>query len=391
VLKSKKLSFQVFGMEFKIGAEVLSSYVNTVSKVVNAKANLPLLNNILIDVQSDKLRLTGSDLEIQITTQLQLKALEPGTISVNAKLFSQYLNSIPKDATLTVSQNKGLLKVSSSVGAAEFATREAEDFPLFEDGEMEQLFLMPATEFASMVDMTLFACAKDDIRPILTGVNIEIDNDAVQMVALDTFRLAKITGKSQVAYSGKKQLVIPAAAMDNMVRITKDSFLSSVTDQSVVNCELSKAGNFVLLSYGDVKLYARLLDGEYPAYKAIIPVAHQTEVSLTRSVFLESIKRVGVFAQSAIGQKVVLTFGEGKVVLESQVPEIGNITEEFTATIDGEPLKIAFQIKFLTDILALLTDEVVLFRATSKVAPGVFMQPSLETFLHILMPLKLDD
>lgn len=378
-------------MQFKIGAEVLSSYVNVVSKVVNAKANLPLLNNILIDVQSNALQITGSDLEVQITTALQLKPQEVGKTSVNAKLFSQYVNSIPKDDTIEITSEKGLLKVTSKVGSAEFATRDVDDFPLFEEDDLENLFTLPADVFTQMVEKTIFACAKDDIRPILTGINCEIEGDTVNMVALDTFRLAKISGASQVAYVGKKQVVIPAQAMDNMVRIVKDSFISAITDQQVVTCKLAKNGNYVLLAFGEIKLFARLLDGEYPAYKAIIPVAHQTEVTITRSNFLESLKRVSVFAQSAIGQKVVLTFGEGKLTMESQVPEVGNINEELQVNIEGDPLKIAFQIKFLTDILSQITDEAVVFRATTKVAPGVFIQPSLDTFLHILMPLKLDD
>jgi DNA polymerase-3 subunit beta len=211
------------------------------------------------------------------------------------------------------------------------------------------------------------------------------------MVALDTFRLSKINAQSQTSYTGKKQVVIPATAMEQVVRVIRDSFIASVTEQPVVTCKLAKNGNFVLLQYGDIDVYARLIEGDYPAYKAVIPVAHQTEITITRSLWLESLKRVGVFATSAIGQKVVLNFAEGKLVMESQVPEIGNIREELTMTQEGEPLKIAFQIKFLMDILSLIADETVVFRATSKVAPGVFIQPSLDSFLHILMPLKLDD
>lgn len=378
-------------MEFKIGAEVLASYVNTVSRIVNAKANLPLLNNIILDVQKDSLLITGSDLEVQISAKTELSAIETGKTSVNAKLFSQYINSMPKDDTLHITVEKGLLKVSSRVGAADFATRDVDDFPLFEETDLDLLFSLPVDVFSLMVDKTIFACARDDIRPLLTGINIEVDADAVVMVALDTFRLSKISGTSQTAIVGKKQVVVPSHAMDNMVKIAKDSFLSALTDSQVVTCKLSKSGNYVLFTYGEVKLFARLIEGEYPAYKAVIPVAQQVEASISRATWLESIKRVGVFAQSAVGQKVVLTFGDGKLVMESQVPEVGNIKEEFDVTLDGEPLRIAFQIKFLVDILSQISDDVVIFRATSKTAPGSFLQPSLDTFLHILMPLKLDD
>lgn len=378
-------------MEFKISAEVLSSYVNITSKVVNAKANLPLLNNLLLNVSKESISITGTDLEIQITAKAQLNAKAAGKTSVNAKLFSQYINTLPKTETLEITQEKGVVKVTSKAGTAEFTTRDVEDFPLFASEDMDTLFTLTGDLFSTMVDKTTFAAANDDIRPILTGINVEVENDSLTMVALDTFRLSKITEKSQTKYVGKKQVVIPATALEQMVRVIRDSFISSVTDQPIITCKLAKAGNFVLLQYGDIELYARLIEGEYPAYKAVIPVAHQVEVTASRLAWLESIKRVGVFAQSAIGQKVVLNFADGKLVMESQVPEVGNIREELDVTYDGEPLKIAFQIKFLLDILNLIADETIVFRATTKVAPGVFLQPSLDSFLHILMPLKLDE
>ena len=389
VKSSNKFSYQ--GMEFKISAEVLSSYVNIASRTVNPKANLPLLNNILLEVSKEAIKIVGTDLEVQLTAKAQLHSKETGKTSVNAKLFSQYINTLPKTETLAITQEKGILKVSSKAGDAEFTTRDTDDFPLFEDGEMDTLFTLQGDEFSMMVDKTTFACAKDDIRPILTGINVEIDGNAVTMVALDTFRLSKINATSQTAFSGKKQVVIPALALEHMVKVIRDSFIASVTEKPIITCKLAKAGNFILLQYGDIDLYARLIEGEYPAYKAVIPVAHSTEVTISKATWVESLKRVGVFAQSAIGQKVVLSFGDGKLVMESQVPEVGNIREELEVTIDGEPLKIAFQIKFLLDILSLVSDESVVFRATTKVAPGVFIQPSLDSFLHILMPLKLDD
>ena len=389
VKSSNKFSYQ--GMEFKISAEVLSSYVNIASRTVNPKANLPLLNNILLEVSKEAIKIVGTDLEVQLTAKAQLHSKETGKTSVNAKLFSQYINTLPKTETLAITQEKGILKVSSKAGDAEFTTRDTDDFPLFEDGEMDTLFTLQGDEFSMMVDKTTFACAKDDIRPILTGINVEIDGNAVTMVALDTFRLSKINATSQTAFSGKKQVVIPALALEHMVKVIRDSFIASVTEKPIIACKLAKAGNFILLQYGDIDLYARLIEGEYPAYKAVIPVAHSTEVTISKATWVESLKRVGVFAQSAIGQKVVLSFGDGKLVMESQVPEVGNIREELEVTIDGEPLKIAFQIKFLLDILSLVSDESVVFRATTKVAPGVFIQPSLDSFLHILMPLKLDD
>ena len=166
-------------MELVISAEVLASYVNIASKVVNSKANLPLLNNLLLEVSRKSIRIVGTDLEIQISATAQVAAKETGKTSVNAKLFSQYINTISKTESVTIKKGKGVLKVSSKSGDAEFTTRDVDDFPLFESSEMETLFTLQGEQFASMVDKTIFACAKDDIRPILTGINVEVDRKSV--------------------------------------------------------------------------------------------------------------------------------------------------------------------------------------------------------------------
>lgn len=378
-------------MEFSSETEIFSSLVGLVSRIVNPKSNLPLLNNILLDVQKKKLVVTGTDLDVQISASIELEPKDLGKTSVNARLFSQYINTITKDETVEVSLNKNVLNVKSTSGSAQFTTREADDFPLFSDTELETVFEIPANVITDMIDRTIFASAKDDIRPILTGILFEVEGNTVNAVALDTFRLSKVTATVTNQILTKQQFVVSHIALDNVARIIRDPFVSTLSEKDIVTVKLSKSGNFCLIEYNGVKVYSRLLEGDYPAYKQVIPAAHQTEVIAKRELWLEALKRVSVFAQSAIGQKVILEFKEGTISMKAEVPEIGAIEQSLEANIQGEAMKIAFQNRFLLDILNILKSSDVTFKATNKSSPGVFIDSENESFLHILMPLKLED
>ncbi|WKZ30591.1 MAG: DNA polymerase III subunit beta [Candidatus Dojkabacteria bacterium] len=377
-------------MRFRINAEIFASYINLVSKVVSSKANLPVLSNILLDVEKNKVTVIGTDLDVQISAATALSADDEGKVTINAKLFSQYINTVPKEESIEVLLDKNTLFVTSQSGSASFSTRDAEEFPLFETNDLEVLCDIPRETFITMVDKTIFACAKDDIRPILTGVNIEVDAGFVTMVALDTFRLSKISVPIKTA-SQRKQIVISSEALDHASRIMKDAFVSSTAENEDVIIKLSATGNYCVIEYGDVQVYARLIEGDFPEYKQAIPAAHQIEISLEKQKLIDSLKRVGVFAQSAISQRVIMGFEKGQLTMEANVPEVGEVKEVMPVKMDGEPLRIAFQLKFLLDILSHIEDDTVILKAINKNAAGVFYQPTMETFLHLMMPLKLDD
>jgi DNA polymerase-3 subunit beta len=377
-------------MRFRINAEIFASYINLASKVVSSKANLPILSNILLDVEKNKVTVVGTDLDVQISAATTLSADDEGKVTVNAKLFSQYINTVPKEESIEVLLDKNSLFVTSQSGSASFSTRDSEEFPLFETNDLEVLCDIPRDTFITMVDKTIFACAKDDIRPILTGVNIEVDAGFVTMVALDTFRLSKISVPIK-STSQRKQIVINSQALEHAGRIMKDAFVSSTAENDDVIIKLSSSGNYCVIEYGDVQVYARLIEGDFPEYKQAIPAAHQVEITLEKQKLIDSLKRVGVFAQSAISQRVIMGFEKGQLTMEANVPEIGEVKEVMPVKMDGESLRIAFQLKFLLDILSHIEDDVVILKAINKNAAGVFYQPSMETFLHLMMPLKLDD
>ena len=380
-------------MKINVSAEALASFVNIVSRAVKPKSNLPVLGNIYIEASEDFLKLIGTDLEVQIVAQLNAKVQKTGKATVNASLFSQYLNTLDKTQEVELSLEKNTLRVSTNSSKAEFATRDPSDFPLFESVSYEKVFDISVDDFIQISDKILFSVAKDDIRPILTGVNIELDKDLATFVTLDTFRLSKFDYKLDKPVAKTKSMVVPSVAFDHVLRVVRDSFVSALADSEVVGISLAKNNNFAKFNYGNVVVYSRLLEGEYPKYKQIIPSEFSLVVNIPREDFLKALKRVGVFAQNAISQKVVLTFKDASVKLESNIPELGSVTEQvpLESAVKKE-FKIAFQLRFLSEVIGIISDPSFEFRGISSTAAAMFIQPSLaDKYLHLLMPLKLEE
>ncbi len=380
-------------MKINVSAEALASFVNIVSRAVKPKSNLPVLGNIYIEASDNTLKLIGTDLEVQIVAQLNAKVQKTGKATVNASLFSQYLNTLDKTREVELSLEKNTLRVSTNSSKAEFATRDPSDFPLFESVTYEKVFDISVDDFIQISDKVLFSVAKDDIRPILTGVNIELDKDLATFVTLDTFRLSKFDYKLEKPVAKAKSMVVPSVAFDHVLRVVRDSFVSALADSEVVGISLAKNNNFAKFNYGNVVVYSRLLEGEYPKYKQIIPSEFSLVVNIPKEDFLKALKRVGVFAQNAISQKVVLTFKDASVKLESNIPELGSVTEEvpLESPVKKE-FKIAFQLRFLSEVIGIISDPSFEFRGISSTAAAMFIQPSLaDKYLHLLMPLKLEE
>ncbi len=380
-------------MDFVIDTEFLSNYVNLIGKVVKSKSNLPILGNIYIKAEKDKVLFIGTDLEVQIVANLDAVVKKTGVTTVNANLFIQYVNSLKKEGDVRVFLNKNTLTVQSKSSKATFSTRSADDFPLFDNADYTKSFSIKASKLNLMIEKTIFSTAKDDFRPILTGINVEIDNNSLVFVSLDTFRLSLIkTKKFEATVDGYKN-VIPAQAFGIVDKILKDSIVNSFAKEDIVNVYNSKDKNFIKFEYSNVVVYTRVLDGDYPNYKEIIPADFSLDVNIKKDEFLQALRRVGVFAQSAVSQRVILTFKDNVLTLESTVPELGSVNEsvELLEPIDKE-FKIAFQLRFLTEIVTLIDDEIVNMRGINKLSPVEFRQPSLkDEFLHLLMPLKLDE
>ena len=374
-------------MKFSCNQDTFAKYLNIVSRVVSNKPGLPILNNIEFETVKGKLLMTTTDLELSINTWIGADVSTEGRITVPAKQLSEFINSIPED-NVDVEVVKQNFNISTVNNSASFNTMPADDYPSVPTiGEEKPLLKIRGEDFVSAVDRVAFAAATDDIKPVLTGIRLEVEGNNISLVATDGLRLSRQMLKLEDAAEKNSNLLIPVRAFLEVAHI-----VSNIGEgDDFVKLYFLEERNQVLFRIGDVDLVSRLIDGEFPEYKQIIPTGFKTKCELRRTDFLNSLKVTNIIARSVLGNKMILDISdkENKIKLSATQTDLGKNESMFKSNVEGDDLKIAFSSKLLSDILSHLSAEDLLFECSESVKPGVFKIKGDDTFIHLVMPMML--
>lgn len=373
-------------MQFSCNQDTFSKYLNIISRIVNNKPGLPILNNVLFETVKGKVILKVTDLELSINTWIGADVKVDGKITAPAKQLSEFINSIPEEK-VDVELDKQSFNISTENNSASFNTMPADDFPAipFVAEDQKPLVRMNKADFVTAVNRVAFAAARDDIKPVLTGIKIEIDENNISFVGTDGLRLSRQIIKIEKAAETKSMLV-PVRALEELAHIVSD--LGSEDD--FVEFYLLSERNQVLFRFGEVDLISRLIDGEFPEYKQIIPTGYKTKLEISKSDFLNSLKVINIIARSVLGNKMILDiYKEGKLSLSATQSDLGKNQSNIACKVEGDDIKIAFSAKLLSDVLNHLDSENVMFECSEPVRPGVFKIKGDENFVHLVMPMML--
>ena len=372
-------------MKFSCNQDTFSKYLNIVSRIVTTKPGLPILSNVLFESDKGKLTMKTTDLELSISTWIGADIQDDGKITAPAKQLSEFVNSIPEEK-VDIDIVKQNFNISTSNNTASFNTMPSDDFPNIPTVEKEKFdFRVKKVDIVQAVNRVAFAAASDDIKPVLTGVKVEVEDDTVSFVATDGLRLSKQSVKIEKG-SGKKNFLVPVRAFSELTYIISELD----TDEEWVNIYILEDRNQVLFRLSDVDLVSRLIDGEFPEYKQIIPTGFETKCLIKRDDFLNSLKVVNIIARSVLGNKMVLDINkEGKLSLSAIQSDLGKNQSVFEGNVEGSDIKIAFSARLLSDILNHIDSEDIVFECTDPVKPGVFKIEGDTEFVHLVMPMML--
>ena len=376
-------------MKFSCNQDTFSKYLNIMSRVVSNKPGLPFLNNVYFEATKGKLVMKTTDLELSISTWIGADVENDGKITLPAKQLSEFVNSVPQEK-IDVTVERQNFNISTSNNSASFNTMPPDDFPNIPSVEKkEEPFLqINSTDFLLAVNRVAFAAATDDIKPVLTGVKIEIkDNGTASFVATDGLRLSKqdITIEKGIK---NKDFLVPVRALLELSYIVNE-----VGEEagSMVSLFLIEDKNQVMFRVGDIDIISRLIDGEFPEYEQIIPTGYKTKCNVDREEFLNSLKIVNIIARSVLGNKMVLQIQskENRISLSAVQSDLGKNESNFECKVEGDNLKIAFSSKLLSDILNHIDSEKILFECSEAIRPGVFKIDDDNNFIHLVMPMML--
>lgn len=367
--------------------ENLARGLSIVSRAVAPRSTLPVLGNILIATDEGRLRLSATNLELGISCWIGAKVEEDGATTVPARTFVDLINTLPNeqvDMELTVRTQT--LNVRSSRFNNDIKCIDAQEFPPLPPDDLDGGLELDLEELREMIQQVVFAASSDDARPVLTGVLVEIEDGELSMAAADGFRLSVRTSGITTAQNGPLQAIIPSRALSELARVAGDSDTATMI--------LPPNRGQVIFRTKDIELVSQLIEGTYPDVKGIIPNGYSTRTVLPTSSFLKACKAADIFAREAAhSARLRITPGSdlepGKLEISATAAETGSNETGVDATIEGDPLEIAFNVRFLIDVLSVVDTPNVALETNNASSPGVLRSVGRDDFLHVIMPMHL--
>jgi DNA polymerase III subunit beta len=367
--------------------ENLSRGLSLVARAVATRSTLPVLGNVLLATDHGRLRLSATNLELGISCWIGAKIDEEGAITVPARTFVDLVNALPND---TVSMDLAVRTLTLNVRCAAFNNDikciDAQEFPPFPTVEADNGLTLNVEDLRQMISQVVLAASTDDARPVLTGVLIEMSGNTMTLAAADGFRLSVRTAQLAEKVPASKAIV-PARALSELGRILSDG-------EETVTMTLPPNRGQVIFRSKNVELVSQLIDGTFPDYRSIIPTSYSTRSVLSTSAFLKACKAADIFAREAAhSARLHVAPGSqlepGKVEITATAAETGSNETMVDATVDGSAIDIAFNVRFLVEVLNVIDTPNVALETNSTSSPGVIKPVGREDFLHVVMPMHL--
>jgi DNA polymerase-3 subunit beta len=380
-------------MKVSVLQENLAHGLSIVSRAVSPRSTLPVLANVLIATDEGRLRLSATNLELGITCWIGAKISEDGSTTVPARTFTDLVGTLSdKQVDMSLNVRTQTLNVRCGASNTDLKCIDAQEFPPMPAPDVKQGLQINVADLKEMIQQVVFAASTDEARPILTGVLVTVNGNRITMAAADGFRLS--VRKSEISSPAARPIsaVIPARALSELARIAGDG-------DSVLTMVMPPGRGQVIFRMKDVELVSQLIEGNFPDYEQIIPRRCETRAVLSTTAFLKACKQAEIFARegSHIARIQIKPGGEelqpGTVEISGQSEETGFNQNVVDASIEGRGLLIAFNVRFLREVLDVVKTPNVAIETTVDTSPGV-VRPvggaaGDNEFLHVIMPMHL--
>lgn len=374
-------------MEIIVSQTTLNNALQEVRRIVPTKPSLPILSSILLETIDGKLSIQATDLFTGIRTSLPCQITQEGKIALPANLLAETISLLPEGEVLLKKQDN-LVQITCKGVTASVACFDPEEYPAFPDKQGLELQLTPDV-IEAIVQQVAFACAKDDTRPVLTAINLVFAADRTEVVGTDGFRLSVLHLPAQENLVGQQLLIGAKSLMELAKLVAKDKNAKGKnSDNSLVTMTFAPDIKQVFCHVGQTEMVVRLIDGEYPPYKKIIPVSFQTKVSLDAVEFNKLLKGALVFAKDS-SYIVSLTIQTDSVLIKANSTANGNYQAEIPAKVEGNSMEVAFNAHYLQDLLTATKAEHLEISLNDSLQPVQLSVDSVSLLQYIVMPFKI--
>jgi len=365
-------------MKFSCSQASLSKAINTVSKAVSTRTTIPILKGILLNVKDSVLTLSASDLDISIENKFEVQNSENGNCVVSAKLFSEIIRKLP-NSIISVELKDNKLNINCLGSEFSIISLPADEFPIIKGIDSKEFIDIKKETFSDLVKKVSFAASIDEKKGILTGTLLNFENNILEMVALDGFRMA--VSKNNIENNLNKRIIIPSRIVNEINKILLEDdgsdTLSLLIDEKKIEVRTE-----------ETMVIARLLEGEFIKYKDIIPSSYKTKMIVNRIDMLSSVERASLLAKEGKNNLIKLNIEEGNVIVSSRSDE-GNVNEKINCEIEGDNINIGFNSKYLIDVLKAVDDEEIAFEMGTSVSACVIKPVDGDKYSYLVLPVRI--
>ena len=374
-------------MKVTVSQQQLSHGLNIVSRAVSPRSTLPVLANILVATDEGRLRLSATNLELGISCWIGAQIQEEGAITVPSRTFGDLVSTLPNEAVqLDLNERTQTLAVRCGTSNTDIKGIDAQEFPPMPVSDLDDGIELNIADFKEMIQQVAFAASTDEARPVLQGVFMQVKETEISMAATDGFRISVRKTHLSDPISRPMSAIIPARALNELSRIASDG-------ERTVSMVIPPGRGQVLFHLDDVELVSQLIEGNFPDYNAIIPRSCKTTTILPTAGFLKACKQAEIIARE--GNNVIRMSiqpgenGPGQVEISAQSEETGSSEVVIEANVDGPPLVIAFNVRFLRELLDVVREQHVALETNANNTPGMLRQVGDDDFVHVIMPMHL--
>jgi DNA polymerase-3 subunit beta len=375
-------------MYVSVMQEQLAKGLGMVSRAVDSRPTLPVLANVLMMTEDARLKLAATNLELTIVTYIGAKVNQPGGITLPTRTLGELVNNLsPERVDMQLDTATQAVRVICGTTRSDIKGISASEFPPIPE-TMDPDVLIPGKILRDMINQTAFAAAKEDTRPILTGLLTRFEDDVMTLAAADGYRLAVRTAKLDQRFPKMRELVIPARSLLEVARIIGD-------DEEPVGITLPGKRDLVMFYIKNTIVSSQVLEGKYPDFGAIIPNSYSTSLIVYTDDLLRACKRAEIFARDSANSARVFVKPPanpnepGEVTLVGRSAERGENEGMVDAAVEGEPLEASFNIRYLIDALSVMDHERVVLQSNGAAHPGVLRPEGVDNYIYVLMPMAL--
>ena len=371
-------------MKFIVNATVLLKQLQQINGVINSNTVLPILEDFLFEIDKNKLTVVATDLETVMKVHLDIEAKETGRVCIPAKILMDSLKNISdQPLTFNIDKNFGI-EITSDNGKYKVMGENPDNFPREPQADDANSFTMTSSELVTAINKTIFAVSSDDLRPAMTGVYFELDKKGLTFVATDAHRLVRF-GLKNIKCPQKDAFIVPRKPLN---------LLKGALPDNEDELTISYNSNHLFVTHGGTELVCRLIDARFPDYKVVIPADNPYKMVVNKNDFQNALRRVSVFSNKSTNQ-IALSISGSQLQLTAQDVDFSNEgNERMVCQYDGEDLQIAFNAKFLIEMLNGADTDEVNMELSSSTKAGIVKpseQAENEDLLMLVMPLMLNN